>query len=129
MNLSNKAVINANRFFVPASSYSVEQLADLYNQTRVDYIVPMSMNSKRMADYMRFYDIDLELSTIALDSARLPIGLVMIGIRADCAWITRLGVLPDQRGNGLGQYLMEISINQLREQGIREVQLEVIRGN
>src|SRR4051812_49271593 len=95
MDLSQKykSATNADRSFIPASAYSFEQLAELYNQTRLDYIVPMPMNSKRLADYVRFYDVDLERSTIALNGDKLPIGLIMIGIRADHAWVTRLGVL------------------------------------
>ncbi len=32
---------------VPASAYTVEALTEAYNQTRVDYIVPMPMNPAR----------------------------------------------------------------------------------
>src|SRR5579859_3944047 len=131
MNLSpkNEALPGANRCFVLASAYSFEQLADIYNRTRVDYIVPMPMNSKRMADYVHLYDVDLGLSTVALDGDFSPIGLIMIGLRGAHAWITRLGVLPEQRRYRVGQDLMEISIDKLQEFGVRRVQLEVITGN
>ncbi len=125
----SKVASSSDRSFVSASSYSFEQLADIYNQTRIDYIVPMPMNSKRLADYVRFYDVDLDISTVVLNKSQSPIGLIMIGIRGDDAWITRLGVLPEQRGNGIGQDLMEISIDKLREQSIHQIQLEVITGN
>src|SRR4051794_14056292 len=75
--------------FVPASAYSFEQLAEIYNQTRVDYIVPMPMNSKRMADYVRFYDVDLDRSVVSLNDQQTPAGIIMIGVRGDRAWITR----------------------------------------
>lgn len=131
MNLSpkNEALPGANRCYVLASSYTFEQLADIYNRTRVDYIVPMPMNSKRLADYVHLYDVDLGLSTVAVDAEFSPIGLIMIGIRGDHAWITRLGVLPEQRRYHVGQDLMEISIDKLRDYGVRQVQLEVITGN
>src|SRR5258708_5102480 len=125
----SKVASSSDRSFVSASSYSFEQLADIYNRTRVDYIVPMPMNSKRMADYVRLYDVDLGLSTVALDGDFSPIGLIMIGIRGTHAWITRLGVLPEQRRYRVGQDLMEISIGKLQEFGVRRVQLEVITGN
>ncbi len=120
---------SVGRCFVPASAYSFEELADIYNRTRVDYIVPMPMNSKRMAEYVHLYDVDLGLSLVSLDTDRSPTGLIMIGVRNDHAWITRLGILPEKRRNRLGQDLMETSINRLRENGIRRVQLEVIKGN
>jgi ribosomal protein S18 acetylase RimI-like enzyme len=124
-----RATLPGDKFFLPASAYTFEQLAEIYNQTRIDYIVPMPMNSKRLADYVRFYDVNLELSMVALNSSQSPTGLVMIGVRADHAWITRLGVLPDQRRHKLGQGLMEISLNHLRNNNIQRVQLEVIKGN
>jgi hypothetical protein len=34
---------------VKASEYSVEELTEAYNQTRVDYMVPMPMNKARLA--------------------------------------------------------------------------------
>ena len=37
---------------IPASEFSIEQLAAIYNQTRVDYMVPMPMNAARLADYV-----------------------------------------------------------------------------
>ena len=50
---------------VPASQYTYQQLADVYNQTRIDYIVPMPMNAKRMQEYIDHYDLDLDNSIIA----------------------------------------------------------------
>ena len=35
---------------VPAAQFSIEELTDLYNQTRLDYMVPMPMNPARMAE-------------------------------------------------------------------------------
>jgi ribosomal protein S18 acetylase RimI-like enzyme len=122
-------VLSKDRIFVPASTYTFEELAQIYNQTRIDYIIPMPMNSKRMADYVRFYDVDLALSTVSLNDHNAPSGIIMIGLRGDHAWITRLGVMPDQRRHKIGQALMEISIEKLNMHGIHSIQLEVINGN
>lgn len=113
----------------PADVYTHDQLADLYNQTRIDYIVPMPMDAKRMADYIRQYDVSLEASTIAFDADDQPTGIIMLGLREKRSWITRLGVLPNQRGNKVGQYLMERSIEMSKRLHVRTVQLEVIQGN
>lgn len=114
---------------VLASQYSFDQLADIYNQARVDYIVPMPMNGKRMAEYVRDYDVDLNASAVAVNSENLELGVCMLGVRADRAWITRLGVIPERRGKHVGQFLTELMLENARAIGARRVQLEVIRGN
>jgi ribosomal protein S18 acetylase RimI-like enzyme len=115
--------------FVAAASYTFDQLAEIYSSARVDYIVPMPMNGKRMTDYVNHYDIDLSASTVAVNDEMEPTGVVMLGLRGERSWITRLGVLPERRGNKVGLSLMEISIERSRERHVRQVQLEVITGN
>lgn len=112
-----------------ASQYTFEQLADIYNQARVDYIVPMPMNAKRMAEYVHDYDIDLDASAVALNGEGLELGVCMLGVRAERAWITRLGVIPERRGKHIGQFLTELMLANAQQLGARRVQLEVIKGN
>ena len=119
----------SERFAVPASRYDFKQLADIYNQARVDYIVPMPMNARRMEEYVHTYDIDLDASVVALNSERDPCGVGMVGVRGDRTWITRLGVIPERRGYRLGQYLMEQMIESSLHINARRIQLEVIVGN
>lgn len=114
---------------ISCSRYTFEQLAEIYNQARVDYIVPMPMNGKRMAEYMRDYDVDAATSAVALNEDGEEIGVIMLGVRGDRSWITRLGVLPEKRGYKVGQFLMETMIEKSRGLGVRRVQLEVIDGN
>ncbi|MEO8610627.1 MAG: GNAT family N-acetyltransferase [Chloroflexota bacterium] len=114
---------------LPCSKYTFAELADIYNQSRIDYIVPMPMNAKRMEAYVRSYDIDLDASIVVFDSTGLMAGIGMLGLREDRAWITRVGILPDRRGHNLGRFLMETLIDNARENNCRLVQLEVIKGN
>ncbi|MBI5666658.1 MAG: GNAT family N-acetyltransferase [Chloroflexi bacterium] len=114
---------------VPASGYPFQALADIYNQTRIDYIVPMPMNARRMELYVSTYDIDLGASIIALDTDGDPAGIGMLGLRGDRAWLTRLGVLPCKRGHQLGRFMMESLLEQAARRSARQAQLEVIKGN
>jgi len=114
---------------IPASQYNFEQLADLYNRSRVDYIVPMPMNAKRMEEYIAYYDVDLSASVVALNSVGEEAGLGMVGLRDHQAWITRLGVIPDKRGHKMGQFLMEKLIEQAHLRKSTQIILEVIEGN
>lgn len=120
---------NDNRQAIPTSQYTFQQLAEIYNQARVDYIVPMPMNAKRMQEYVDNYDIDLDGSYVALNSAGEECGIGMLGMRDGRGWITRLGVIPNRRLRHMGQFIMEKMIDYAIDKGAHLVQLEVIVGN
>jgi len=114
---------------IPASHFNYEQLAAIYNQTRVDYMVPMPMNAARLAEYVATYDVDLDLSLVATTQDGEMLGVAMLGIREDRAWITRLGVIPNTRRNGIGRALFESLMEQAVRLSINFVMLEVIKNN
>lgn len=114
---------------VPASHYDVGQLAEIYNATRVDYIVPMPMNAKRMGDYIRTYDIDLNASLVCRLNTDTGVGIAMLGVRNSRAWLTRLGVIPEQREHKFGRIMVDELIQRAQQMRCREMQLEVIVGN
>jgi ribosomal protein S18 acetylase RimI-like enzyme len=115
---------------LPASHFSIQELTHLYNQTRVDYLVPMPMTADRLADYVRDFDISLEHSCVARDEQDGEIlGLIMMGIRPPLGWVTRLGVLPATRRGGVGGALMENLLSHVAALGLTETHLEVIKNN
>jgi ribosomal protein S18 acetylase RimI-like enzyme len=114
---------------IPVSRFTEEQLAAIYNQTRVDYMVPMPMNAARLAEYMATYDVSREHSMVAQTHDGEMLGVNMLGLREDRAWITRLGVIPNTRRNGVGQALMESLLEQADHLFIKFVMLEVIKNN
>lgn len=113
---------------VPASRFTIEQLTAIYNQTRVDYLVPMPMNARRLQEYITAYDVRLEHSLVAMQNGEL-LGVAMLGLRKNRAWITRLGVLPNTRRGGIGQALMTGLLENAAQLGISFVMLEVIKNN
>ncbi len=113
---------------VPASSFTIEQLTAIYNQTRVDYLVPMPMNAARLDEYIHAYDVDLEHSFVAMYGDEM-LGVAMLGVRPERAWITRLGVLPNTRRHGAGRALMEGLLEQAAAKKIDFAMLEVIKNN
>lgn len=112
-----------------ASNFTADELAEIYNAGRVDYIVPMPMNAKRMQSYVRMYDIDLDASVVIFDNENRPAGIGMLGIRDDRGWITRLGIIPARRLGGMGICMMQGLIQNARDRHVRLLQLEVIEGN
>jgi len=113
---------------VPASSFSIDQLVAAYNQTRVDYLVPMPMNAARLAEYIHIYDVDLDHSQVAVAGDQI-LGLAMLGVRPGQTWITRLGVLPVKRRHGVGEALMRALLDATDQLRINCTSLEVIKHN
>lgn len=113
---------------VPADQFTFEELTDAYNQTRVDYLVPMPMNVARLKEYARVYDVDLRYSCVATEKGTL-LGLGMLGVRTKQGWITRLGVLPNGRRQGTATAIMETLLQGAKRCQLESVWLEVIEGN
>lgn len=113
---------------LPASHFTIDDLTAIYNQTRVDYMVPMPMNAARLREYISVYDVDLEHSLVAMQGDDLR-GVAMLGVREGRAWITRLGVIPTTRRNGVGEALMTGLIEQAERLNIQFDMLEVIKNN
>lgn len=113
---------------LPASQFTIDELADAYNQARVDYIVPMPMNARRLQNYIDNYDVDLSASVVAMLEGDM-LGLSMLGVREDRSWVTRLGVIPNKRRRGIGQLLMEHHVDTSDEIDVDFVRLEVIKNN
>jgi len=112
----------------PASEFTIEELTNAYNQTRVDYIVPMPMNARRLREYIHNYDVDMERSAVATMDGHI-LGISMLGVRPGRCWCTRLGVLPLKRRRGTGRLLMTDHIQKARELGAECMILEVIKDN
>ncbi len=113
---------------VAASEFSLEELAEAYNETRIDYIIPMPMTVERLREYVRVYDVDLSCSCAAVRAGTI-LGIGMLGVRQGRAWITRLGVLPSGRRQGIGSRLMSFLLDAASRRQLDEVWLEVIEGN
>ena len=114
---------------ISAEKFTIQELTDLYNQTRVDYLVPMPMNADRLAEYIHDFDVDLKRSGVARADDGQVLGLGMLGVRENRAWITRLGVLPTTRRGGAGAALMDYMLAMADELSLEETHLEVIKNN
>ena len=114
---------------IPASRFNYDELTAIYNQTRVDYMIPMPMNAARLAEYVRIYDVDLEHSLVAATRDGQMLGVAMLGIRKNRVWLTRLGVIPNTRRNGIGSALVDGLIKDAAKLNLDFVMLEVIKNN
>jgi hypothetical protein len=87
------------------------------------------MNAARLAEYVATYDVNLDYSLVGATQDGEMLGVNMLGLREDRAWITRLGVIPNTRRSGVGQALMESLMGQADRLSIKFVMLEVIKNN
>lgn len=113
---------------IPATEFSLEELAEAYNETRIDYIVPMPMTVERLREYIRIYDVELDCSCAAVSEGEI-LGIGMLGVRKARGWITRLGVLPSGRRQGVGSNIMNYLLDAAAGRALPTVWLEVIEGN
>jgi len=113
---------------IPASAFSFEELTEAYNNTRVDYLVPMPMNAARLREYVKTYDVDMDSSVVAVDGNEI-LGLAMLGVRERRAWITRLGIIRSKRRQGTGWRLVTHLLDQARQKKVDRVVIEVIKNN
>jgi ribosomal protein S18 acetylase RimI-like enzyme len=113
---------------LPATAFSVEELTEAYNHTRVDYLVPMPMNASKLQEYIKNYNVDLSASAVAVDGNEI-LGLGMLGIRENRSWITRLGVIRSNRRRGTGTALVHHLLAQARLRHLGCIIIEVIKDN
>lgn len=113
---------------IPATEFNLQELADAYNETRIDYIIPMPMTVERLKSYIEVYDVDLASSCAAVKDDQI-LGIGMLGLRPGRAWVTRLGVLPSGRRQGVGRAIMTSLLDAARMREIPSTWLEVIDGN
>ena len=74
------------------------------------------------------FDIEPEASLVARVDGEL-VGLGNLGLRGADAWIGGVGVVPKQRGAGLGEALMRALIAEAGTRGVERLWLEVIVEN
>ncbi|MBN1993388.1 MAG: GNAT family N-acetyltransferase [Anaerolineae bacterium] len=119
---------NPSFHLIPASAFTYEELTEAYNQTRVDYIVPMPMNAARLREYVETYDVDMDASAVAVEDDHM-LALGMLGVREGRAWITRLGVVRSNRRQGVGWTLVTHLVEQACQKKAAYIVIEVIDDN
>jgi GNAT superfamily N-acetyltransferase len=114
--------------FAPASSLPTDELAALFTAGYEDYYVQLRIDAAALTFMARAWDLDLDASPIAL-SGGTPVGLAMLGLRGEEAWIGGLGVVASARRRGIGERLMHAVLEKASAREVGEVRLEVIVGN
>ena len=113
---------------VSASRVSFGQRVAIMNAAYADYYVPMRVTPEQIAQLDRCHDVDVSRSVVA--RARWEsVGMGMLALRGQRAWISGVGVMPAWRRRGVAQAMMRYLIEKAREAGVDRVSLEVIDQN
>jgi GNAT superfamily N-acetyltransferase len=98
------------------------------NAAYADYFVPIHLNQRSLAEMLDRESVHLESSAAALIDDRI-VGVGLLGLRGDHAWIGGMGVIPEWRRHGIGRKVMCHLMAQARALDVSAIQLEVIREN
>jgi GNAT superfamily N-acetyltransferase len=97
-----------NAVLRPAAEFALGELAALYAATRRDYLVSLPMDAAGLAAYLARGSVSLAHSWVAVNRHGRPLGMLLLGLRGERAWLTRMGVLPHARRDGLGGLLLQM---------------------
>ena len=112
----------------PASELGMSDLAELFTRAYEGYEVPMNVDAGALAFMQEAFDLEPECSRVAWQDGR-AVGVGMLGVRGERAWVGGMGVASEARRQGVGEQLMRALLDSARACGARSVQLEVLEKN
>ncbi len=111
-----------------ARRWSADALAALFGAVYADYFVPIHVDTAAFTGMIERFDLDRDGSQVAVRDGE-PVGIVMLGLRGERAWIGGMGVVPSARRGGTGRRLMRAAAAAAARAGARTLQLEVLEQN
>lgn len=112
----------------PASNRSNAELAALFTAGYEGYYMPLAIDEAAFSYMAATWDYDLGESLIAAD-AGADVGLCMLAVRGEDAWIGGVGIVAGRRGEGIGKELMRAAEENARARGVKRLWLEVLVQN
>jgi ribosomal protein S18 acetylase RimI-like enzyme len=106
----------------------LSETAELLNRGFADYVVPIALGLTTLLHMVAHDGIDLNCSRIVLRGGE-PVGAALIARRGWTSRLAAMAIVPDARGIGVGNWLMEQLIEEGKARGERRMVLEVIEEN
>ncbi|HMO57772.1 MAG TPA: GNAT family N-acetyltransferase [Roseiflexaceae bacterium] len=114
--------------FFPTYTYSVAELATIFNQSFEGYIMPAHIDAATFDETFRAVDVDHTVSFVCEQNG-MPVGLLLVSRRGWSARISAMGVVAVARRQGIGRLMMQRAIEEARQRSDRVLLLEVIEQN
>ncbi len=112
----------------PASEYSADAMAALFNRCYAGYYVSIQLDGPGFSNMLAWFDVSPEDSRVGSEG-ELAVACAMLAVRDRRGWIAGMGVAPEARGSGLGHAMMEAVIGRAIARGLASVDLEVLEQN
>jgi|SRR5579871_127621 ribosomal protein S18 acetylase RimI-like enzyme len=128
-----------NFALIPADTLAPEQLVVAFNRGFEGYLVPMVQTVESLAAMIETNDVELR-DSLVLTSPPDPLshgergdlemcGVALLAVRGERGWVAGMGIAPEWRGRGVGEYLMRALVERARARGLRTLHLEVLEAN
>ena len=114
--------------FKSATSVSLEELADAFNEAFAGYFYPQQKTAASLAQRVRHEQLALQHSLLAFEGEEF-VGLALLGLRGAKGWCGGFAVVPERRGRGLASELMNEFMARARSCGVKKLSLEVLARN
>jgi ribosomal protein S18 acetylase RimI-like enzyme len=111
-----------------AASVTLEELAASFNASFAEYFFPITLTPELLSGRVRLEQLDIFSSRLAYDRDRL-VGMALLGLRRDVAWVGGFGITLEYRGRGRAHELMSALIEEARRLQARTLMLEVLSQN
>lgn len=112
----------------PASGRAHAELAALFTAAYEGYYMPLAIDEAALSYMAGTWDYDLGASLVATDGGE-DVGLCMLAVRGEDAWIGGVGIVAGRRGEGIGRRLMKAAEENARARGVKRLWLEVLVQN
>jgi ribosomal protein S18 acetylase RimI-like enzyme len=113
---------------MPATSISMKDLADLFNQAFSDYFIEVYFTERSLKEYVVRHGLDMGRSMV-VEEQGLLVGLLLCGSDDTTTWNAGMGIHPRWRRRGLGRKLLDAWLTASKKAGLRQALLEVIVQN
>ncbi|RDV15100.1 GNAT family N-acetyltransferase [Pontibacter diazotrophicus] len=114
------------------SEKELPELHETFLQSFADYLVPIQLNAEQFKTKVKREGVEPSFCVAAYVDTKMA-GFILTGLGewhgTPTAYNAGTGVLPQYRGHKLTQQLYAFMLPKLRESGIEQCQLEVIREN
>ncbi len=112
----------------PLSEISYSLIIDTINNIFSDYEYEIQWKVDKFVKDIREFSIDLKASLAYIKGASIK-ALSLTCVRGERARMDSFGVIPSERRKGIATFLLENQIHLLKQMGIKEYELEVLKTN
>jgi ribosomal protein S18 acetylase RimI-like enzyme len=114
--------------FIPFKEIKINNIIYLYNEVYKDYIFTANHDLDSFAIYKKELPMSDEFSYVVTCMGK-PIGIAIVAINNQRAWISAFGLIKEYRHKGYGRELLNHVVKELKAKRAKDIGLEVLNTN